>query len=146
MEEKLEDAARRAANERARLQDEIAQLKEFLGAAKASKKVINDELGNVRLDAEASARQVQSLLVNVQALEQEKADVSESATVWYFLIPRPYSSKKLYRPLVLRKLIYSGKARGIPCQRALLDRARMITFVTRLLASSLFYPRFMDYY
>jgi len=81
MEEKLEDAARRAANERARLQDEIAQLKEFLAAAKASKKIINDEFGSVRLEAEASARQVQSLQANVQALEQEKADVSEPTTV-----------------------------------------------------------------
>jgi hypothetical protein len=146
MEEKLEDAARRAANERARLQDEIAQLKEFLGAAKASKKVINDELGNVRLEAEASARQVQSLQANVQALEQEKADVSEPTVVCHLLISLSCSSKKLYRPLVLRKLICFGKARGIPWERALLDRARMTTFVTRLLASSVFYPLFMDYY
>lgn len=144
MEEKLEDAARRAANERARLQDELAQLKEFLGAAKASKKIVNDELGNVRLEAEASARQVQSLQANVQALEQEKADVSEQMAVGYLRIFHPYSSKRLYRPLVLRKLIYFGKARGILWEQAPLDRARMTTFVTRLLASSMFYPLSMD--
>ena len=146
MEEKLEDAARRAANERTRLQDEIEHLKEFLGAAKASKKLINDELGNVRLEAEASARQVQSLQANVQGLEQEKADVSESTTVCYLLMFRLYSSKRPYKPLVLRKLICSGKAPGILWEQALLDRARMITFVTRLLASSMFCPVFMDYY
>jgi len=140
MEEKLEDVARRAANERARLQDEITQLKEFLGAAKASKKLINDELGNVRLEAEASARQVQSLQANVQALEQDKVDVSESTTAYYLLISRPYSSKKLYRPLVPRRLICFGKARGILWERVPLDRARMITSVTKLLVSSMFYP------
>ena len=137
MEEKLEDAARRAANERARLQDEITQLKEFLGAAKASKKVINDELGNVRLEAEASARQVQSLQANVQALEQEKADVSESTTA-YYLLKSLHSSKKLYKHLVPRKPICFGKARGILLERVPLDRARMTPSVTRLLASSMF--------
>lgn len=140
MEEKLEDAARRAANERSRLQDEIAQLKEFLGAAKASKKVINDELGNVRLEAEASTRQVQSLQATVQALELEKADVSESTTACHLPKSRPYSSKKLYRPLVLRKLICFGKARGILWEWAPHDPARMTTFVTKLLASSMCYP------
>ncbi len=146
MEAKLEDAARRAANERTRLQDELTQLREFLGAAKASKKIVNDELGNVRLEAEASGRQVQSLQANVRALEQEKADVSESTTVCYLLISRPYSSKMLYRPLVLRKLICSGKARGILWEQALLDRARMIIFVTRLLASSKVSLLFIDCY
>jgi DNA gyrase/topoisomerase IV subunit A len=144
MEEKLEDASRRAANERVRLQDEITQLKEFLGAAKASKKIVNDELGNIRLEAEASARQVQSLQANVQALEQEKADVSESMTVRYLLTSHRYSSKKHYRPLVPRKLTCSGKARGIPWERVRLDRAKMTTSVTRLLASSMFYPFFTD--
>jgi len=142
MEEKLEDAARRAANERARLQDEITQMKEFLGAAKASKKLINDELGNVRLEAEASARQVQSLQANMQALEQDKADVSGSTAVGSLLISQPYSLKVLYRPLVPRKLICFGKVRGIPWERVPLDRARMTTFGTRLLASSMFYPLF----
>ncbi|KAF8591027.1 hypothetical protein K439DRAFT_1657108 [Ramaria rubella] len=73
-----DDAARRAA-ERARLTDEIAQLKDLLESSRTSRREALEQCESARREVDAAKRRADSMESTVHALENDKAELERTA-------------------------------------------------------------------
>lgn len=86
-----DDAARRGA-ERARLNDEISQLKELLESTRTARREALEQSEAVKQEVDAAKRQVDSLQVAVQTLESDKAEVRHIVLSIQMFLINPFVS------------------------------------------------------
>lgn len=73
---RAEEHTRRAALERTRHNDEVAQLKEMLEAARSARKEALQDLETMKSEASDASRSLSSLQQMVESLDSDKAEVS----------------------------------------------------------------------
>lgn len=102
-----DDAARRAA-ERARLNDEISQLKELLESTRTARREALEQCETAKQEADAALRQVDSVQIAVQTLESDKAEVRNDV---------PYVRKFSHNAFIsLVRAYRPGQERKIDCR------------------------------